>query len=79
MENNVRGGEAPIACELEADKKYSWCTCGHSSGQPFCDGSHKAAEATTPMRFTAEESKEAYLCTCKQTKNPPYCDGSHKE
>jgi len=30
MENNIRGGEAPIACQLEADKKYSWCTCGHS-------------------------------------------------
>ena len=78
MENNKRGGDAPIPCQLEANKKYSWCTCGHGDDQPFCDGSHRAAKATPPMVFTVEEDKEAYLCTCKLTKNPPYCDGSHK-
>ncbi len=78
MENNKkRGGDAPIACELEAGKKYSWCTCGHSENQPFCDGAHRAAESTPNLRFEATETKTAYLCTCKLTKNPPYCDGSH--
>lgn len=77
MENNTRGGNAPVKCELETDKNYAWCTCGHSKNQPFCNGSHKAKKATAPMVFSVEEEKTAYLCTCKQTKNPPYCDGSH--
>ncbi|AXT19376.1 CDGSH iron-sulfur domain-containing protein [Flavobacteriaceae bacterium AU392] len=77
MNNNVRGGDSPIKCELEAGKKYSWCTCGHSENQPFCNGEHRAKNATPPMTFDAIETTEAYLCTCKQTKNPPYCDGSH--
>ncbi|MFC4634149.1 CDGSH iron-sulfur domain-containing protein [Dokdonia ponticola] len=76
-DNKKRGGDAPIACDVEAGKKYSWCTCGHSENQPFCDGSHKAAESTPSLRFEATETKTAYLCTCKLTKNPPYCDGSH--
>jgi CDGSH iron-sulfur domain-containing protein 3 len=70
---------SPIAVALEKDKNYSWCTCGHSINQPFCDGSHKAQNATPPMRFSCEEDKNAHLCTCKLTSNPPYCDGTHKK
>ncbi len=70
---------SPIAVSLEKDKNYSWCTCGHSINQPFCDGSHKAQNATPPMRFSCEEDKKAHLCTCKLTSNPPYCDGTHKK
>jgi len=55
---------SPIACDLEKDKNYSWCTCNHSSNQPFCDGSHKEAKATPPMRFSVSEDKKAHLCTC---------------
>lgn len=78
MKNNKRGGDAPVACQLEANKNYAWCTCGHSENQPFCNGNHKKEEATPPAIFSVTEAKEAYLCTCKQTSNPPYCDGSHK-
>ncbi len=77
MENNIRGGDAPIACQLEGGKNYAWCTCGHSKGQPFCDGNHKTAKGTQPTLFSVDQDKEAYLCTCKLTSNPPYCDGSH--
>ncbi len=69
--------KTPIPVELEAGKTYAWCTCGHSTKQPFCDGSHKETDFT-PLVFTAEESKTAYFCTCKQTDNPGFCDGSHK-
>lgn len=68
---------SPIKVDLEKDKKYAWCTCSHSNDQPFCDGSHRAQNATPSMAFSVEENKEAYLCTCKKTSNPPYCDGSH--
>lgn len=70
-------GNGPIKVELEAGKSYSWCTCGESSNQPYCDGAHKGSEFT-PLRFTAEETKTAFLCACKHTKNPGFCDGAHK-
>lgn len=68
--------KAPYAVELEQGKKYAWCTCGHSSNQPMCDGSHKGT-GFSPKVFTAEETKTAYLCGCKHTANAPFCDGSH--
>jgi len=68
----------PIKVDLAKDKKYSWCTCGHSEDQPFCNGAHRQNNATPPMRFSVEEDKTCHLCTCKKTSNPPYCDGSHK-
>lgn len=76
MKGNIAAKE-PIPVELEAGKTYAWCTCGDSTKQPFCDGSHKDTDFA-PLVFTAEESKTAYLCTCKQTDNPGFCDGSHK-
>ncbi|XP_076090794.1 uncharacterized protein LOC143062862 [Mytilus galloprovincialis] len=77
----------PFPIELEAGKKYSWCTCGWSKSQPFCDGSHKEILRMTnprakvvnfkPTRFEVTESKKYWLCMCKQTNNRPFCDGSH--
>jgi CDGSH-type Zn-finger protein len=66
----------PYPFGLEAGKRYAWCACGHSSSQPFCDGSHKGTEFS-PTVFTAEETKTAYLCGCKHSGNVPFCDGSH--
>jgi len=68
--------KAPIPVEVEAGKTYFWCSCGQSSKQPFCDGSHKDT-SFTPQKFTAEESKKLFFCACKQTGKMPLCDGSH--
>lgn len=68
----------PAGVDLEAGKKYFFCSCGESSDQPFCDGSHKGT-GFAPLAFTAEKTGKAYLCQCKRTGNAPYCDGSHKE
>lgn len=78
MTKAIIADNKPAAVELEKDKEYYFCTCGRSSNQPFCDGSHKGTEFT-PKPFTAAKSGEAWLCTCKQTKAAPYCDGSHKQ
>lgn len=78
MDKPKVAGKSPIAVEIIAGKSYSWCTCGLSANQPFCDGKHKEGTDFTPLRMTAEESKTVYLCTCKQTANPGFCDGSHK-
>jgi len=68
----------PIAVDVEAGKSYFWCTCGKSSKQPFCDGSHKDSEFS-PVKWTAEEDGKKYFCACKQTDGAPFCDGSHKK
>jgi CDGSH-type Zn-finger protein len=70
--------KAPYPVEVEAGKSYFWCTCGESSKQPFCDGSHKET-GFTPEKFTAEESKKLFFCGCKATGKSPLCDGSHSK
>lgn len=78
MEKPTVAGKAPIPVDMEAGKTYAWCTCGESSNQPLCDGSHKGS-SFRPQMMKCEESKTAYLCTCKATANPGFCDGSHKK
>ena len=70
--------KAPIAIDVEAGKSYFWCTCGKSTKQPFCDGSHKDSEFS-PIKWTAEENGKKFFCACKQTNAEPFCDGSHKD
>ncbi|MDP6954045.1 MAG: glutamate synthase-related protein, partial [Alphaproteobacteria bacterium] len=66
----------PAKVALEAGETYTWCRCGRSQSQPFCDGSHRGT-SFTPLAFTADESGDAFLCQCKRTGNAPYCDGTH--
>lgn len=72
-----------FAVEVEAGKKYAWCSCGLSQKQPFCDGAHKAhknADGTSVMKsipYEATESKIVYFCGCKQSKNGVLCDKTH--
>ena len=40
MNKGQRAGEGSIVVEVEQGKSYYWCSCGNSSKQPFCDGSH---------------------------------------
>ena len=68
----------PKQIEMEAGKKYAYCTCGLSESQPLCDGSHGGTDFR-PMIVEATENKTAYFCQCKQTGNAPYCDGSHND
>lgn len=68
--------KGPFQVELIAGKAYFWCSCGHSSKQPFCDGSHKNT-TFQPMKFTAETSAIYNLCGCKASDDMPFCDGSH--
>ena len=68
--------KSPYATEVEAGKVYYWCSCGRSSRQPFCDGSHKDT-GLEPVAWTAEKSGTAYFCGCKQVGKAPLCDGSH--
>lgn len=66
----------PYTISLEAGS-YWWCSCGRSSDQPFCDGSHEGTDFN-PVELVLTEKTTVSLCGCKKTGNPPYCDGTHK-
>ena len=68
----------PYAIEVEAGKKYWWCSCGQSSKQPFCDGSHKGT-VFEPVEHAADKDGTVYFCGCKATSRVPLCDGSHSK
>ena len=72
----IIAGKKPIKVVLEAGKNYSWCRCGRSASQPFCDGSHRDV-SMSPLKFTAEKTGSVALCQCKVSANAPFCDGSH--
>lgn len=67
---------SPYMVQIEAGKQYSWCACGLSSKQPFCDGSHKDTGMKS-VKYLATESKMVAFCGCKKTAGVPFCDGTH--
>ena len=77
-ENNLPkiAQKSPYMVDVEAGKQYSWCACGLSNTQPFCDGSHKDTGMKS-FKYTPTESKKVAFCGCKKTSNQPLCDGSH--
>eukprot|EP00754_Rhynchopus_humris_P018966 Rhum_TRINITY_DN14623_c8_g1::Rhum_TRINITY_DN14623_c8_g1_i1::g.104593::m.104593 len=72
----------PFSVQVVADQKYQFCTCGHSSSQPFCDGTHIAinkefATNFQPAEYVAPKSGTKKFCGCKRSKAGILCDGSH--
>jgi CDGSH iron-sulfur domain-containing protein 3 len=77
MSDPVRAADTPYATDVEEGKTYYWCSCGKSSKQPLCDGSHQGTDFT-PVAYQAEASKKVFFCGCKISNNKPMCDGSHQ-
>ena len=83
-ESAVPGNQAvvvqkqPYATDVEAGKKYWWCSCGRSAKQPFCDGSHKGTDFA-PQEYAADKDGTVYFCGCKATGKSPLCDGAHSK
>ena len=76
MDQPVIAQRGPYTVDVETGKKYTWCACGRSENQPFCDGSHSGTEFA-PVMFEAEKSETVYFCGCKRTGDAPRCDGTH--
>ncbi|MEL0099227.1 MAG: CDGSH iron-sulfur domain-containing protein [Opitutae bacterium] len=74
-EKPVVASKMPSVLDLDAGT-YWWCSCGKSSKQPFCDGSHKGS-SFTPQKVEIKESSKVAFCSCKHSQNGPFCDGSH--
>lgn len=67
----------PYYQALEKGRTYRWCSCGLSSRQPFCDGSHRGT-GYEPVSYTArEQGEEVLFCGCKHSAAQPFCDGAH--
>ena len=60
MAKPQRAGDAPIGVDVVEGKSYYWCTCGKSSKQPFCDGSHTGSEFG-PLTYKADQSKKSFF------------------
>jgi CDGSH iron-sulfur domain-containing protein 3 len=56
---------------------YSYCTCGYSANQPFCDGSHEGT-SFEPLKIVISDPQRISWCACKRSQKLPYCDGTHK-
>ena len=70
----------PVLINMEIGKSIWWCSCGYSSDQPRCDGSHERENTgMKPIEFVASEAKKYAFCACKLSKKQPLCDGSHKQ
>lgn len=78
MPESLIAQKSPYAVDVEAGQNYFWCSCGRSSKQPLCDGSHKDS-GFTPVKYQALQTETLYFCGCKQTHMPPLCDGRHKQ
>ncbi len=79
MDEPIRAADHPFPLKVEAEKLYSWCTCGRSQTQPLCDHSHRGTTERRSLKFTPVTTGTVILCGCKATKTPPYCDGSHND
>ena len=67
--------EGPYIVQVEAGRRYRWCSCGLSAIQPWCDDAHEGTDYE-PIEFEAPISGEFHMCGCKKSDNKPYCFGS---
>ena len=69
----------PASVIVLPGKVYSWCTCGLSATQPFCDNTHRNIDETPyrSIKVVFDKEEEVWFCQCKKTKTPPFCDDTH--
>lgn len=77
MEKLYLSTKMPVLVTLEPGP-FAWCSCGKSSNQPFCDGTHRGTKFT-PVLFKIAEKRDAWICQCKNFKSAPFGEGTHQE
>ena len=63
----------PFKINVKKYHLYTWCGCGRSHSQPFCDGTHaslamKRVVNGGPVKYIAPEDREIWFCMCKQVR-----------
>ena len=61
----------PFKVSVKKYHLYTWCGCGRSHSQPFCDGTHKNMYIKKiikggPVTYIAPEDRDIWFCNCKQ-------------
>ena len=79
MKKGQPADNKPVEIELEPGHVYSWCQCGRSKNQPYCDKVSHVGTGISPKDFSVLSRRKVWLCMCKQTNTQPYCDGSHNK
>ena len=46
---------------VEANKRYSWCSCGLSKKEPLCDGSHKETAGSLHIRMWFHKDQKIFI------------------
>ena len=69
MTKGQNAGNGPIAVDVEKDKSYYWCSCGKSSKQPFCDGSHQGQNLRQLHTRLKKQKKYFFVLVNKLTIN----------
>ena len=77
MSNPDKPNRAPIIMDCQPGK-YAWCSCGKTSKEPFCDGSHSGT-GMFPVIEEITEARKVAWCACKHSQNTPFCDGAHSK
>jgi CDGSH iron-sulfur domain-containing protein 3 len=71
--------KGPYVMDMQPGK-YSWCSCGRTQTEPFCDGSHERLNTgMAPVEVEIKYPKTIAWCGCRRTAKPPYCDGTHNK
>jgi CDGSH-type Zn-finger protein len=78
MADPVIAQRGPYVVELQPGR-HSWCTCGLSARQPFCDNAHRAEGVFRSLKFEVAEAGTYRLCGCKRSGTKPFCDGTHEK
>jgi CDGSH iron-sulfur domain-containing protein 3 len=75
----IHQGYYPHNYYLQAGKVYSWCSCGITSNNPWCDQfCNTLPTRNRPMAFNVDESGYYKICNCKVSANAPFCNGTHR-
>ena len=75
MEKPIIAQKSQFIMEMQPSTYY-YCSCGKSSKQPFCDGSHQGT-SFVPRKIVISEIKKVAWCACKHSSNAQFCVGTH--
>ncbi len=56
MKDRISPQKGPFVMEAKPGR-YSWCSCGYSEAQPFCDNAHREKSSLRSVKVEINETK----------------------